>query len=152
MLLISLLSGLGLAAVAAGLAAPSTPPSVGEQAFRAWALGEQTGNYTPFRALLGPGFRSFAHPLRGRFAGAEARAQLEALLAEREAVPNALTFSNVVVTANADAVVYQFDSAGQVAGGYAYQGYNVLAFEVTDGALVGLREYFGYVDPQWFQQ
>ncbi|WP_310397885.1 hypothetical protein [Hymenobacter sp.] len=153
MLLPTLLTGLLLAAVAnPGSTAPPTPRAVADRAFAAWAAGEATGNYAAFRALLGPSYRTFSHPLLGRFAGPEAAQKLRGLVAEREQKPNRLAFTNVVVTANDNTFLYQFDSAGEVAGGYPYRGYNVLAFEVAGGELVGMREYFGFVDPQWFKQ
>jgi hypothetical protein len=80
-----------------------------EAIFAAWQEGERTGNYGTFRAYLGPLFLHFSHPLLGRFTGEEARTQLEALIAERETKPNALVFSSIVVSTNAEGSVFQFE-------------------------------------------
>jgi hypothetical protein len=120
-------------------------------AFQAWAKGEQTGFYDDYKALLSDSFRLFSHPLLGRFTDSEALTRMRALIAERQKTPNQLTFSNMSRASSENTVLFQFDSAGTVSGGFSYQGYNIIGFVVEDGQITGFREYFGHIDPQWFK-
>lgn len=124
---------------------PAADPDVlevGRRAIAAWQAGEHTGDYGGFRALLGD-VRLFSHPYAGLHVGAAAGEQLEQLMAGREATPNRLSFSDVVVTAGPGVAVCVFDSAGLIAGTTQYAGYNAIAFLVDGGRVVGFREYFG---------
>ena len=146
-----LTSLLGLAA-AAPTAAPANPAALAQRVFEAWQQGEKTGDYATFKTFLGPKFRQFSHPLSGQHAGAAGLARLRALVAEREKTPNHLTFSQVERTGSAALFTFHFNSAGTVAGGMAYEGYNAISLRIENGHLTGFREYFGYVNPAWFQK
>jgi hypothetical protein len=161
-----LLMSLGLPAV--GVAGKPTPPAqrtagspeatsghaLARKAFDAWATGERTGDYSAFLALLGPSFQLFSHPLFPRvYRGPEALETMRGLIAQRQATPNNLTFSNVEVSANDGTVVFQFDSKGTVQGGaFPYAGWNIIVFTVDGGRLTGFREYLGFVNPAWFKE
>jgi hypothetical protein len=122
-------------------------------AFQAWATGERSGDYAAFKTLLSTNFRSYSHPIspkRGQYSGTNARAMMLELIAGREKQPNHLEFSNVIRTRNENTFVFLFDSKGEVAGGYPYQGFNAVAFTIEDDQVIGFREYFGDVDPAWF--
>lgn len=130
--------------------------TIADRAFKAWETGESTGNYTAFRQLMAPGFHTFAHPLRTdgkptQLSGATARQHMEALMQARTANPNQLRFRNVVASYGDSTAVFQFDSEGTLAGGYPYRGYNVIALTIRGGQVVGFQEYFGDIDPLWFQ-
>lgn len=129
-----------------------TMKALAQTAINAWQKGENSGDYTDFKSLLAPGFDLFSHPLLGRFSGTEARRKMEEIIAEREKLPNALTFSEIVITTAEDYAMIAFNSEGTVMGGkYPYQGYNVIGFKLTGGKISGFREYFGFVDPAMFK-
>ncbi|SFQ81205.1 hypothetical protein [Hymenobacter arizonensis] len=143
---------LALAATPAGTPPPEVPAALAQRIFSAWQCGEQTGDYAAFKAFLGPKFQQFSHPLTGVVTGLPGLAKLRELVAGREKEPNQLTFSRVEVTSSATLFTFHFDSAGTVAGGMAYAGFNVISLRIEQGQLTGFREYFGYVNPAWFQK
>jgi hypothetical protein len=125
-----------------------------QAAFTAWGKGEATGNYDDFKALLSDEFHIFSHPLgisRGFYQGEAAKEKFQALIASREGAPNMLHFSNIVMTQNESTAVFMFDSRGEVAGGFPYQGWNAIALVIEHEKVVGFREYFGDVEPAWFR-
>ena len=127
---------------------------VAERAFAAWEKGENSGDYADFKKLLSPDFEIFSHPLqpsRGTFKGTAALAKMSELISLREKSPNNLKFSDIEVTQNKNTFVFLFDSAGKVAGGFPYQGWNAVALVIKSGRIVGFREYFGDVEPNWFK-
>jgi hypothetical protein len=124
----------------------------GKKAFDAWQIGERTGNYTDFKALLSKNFNSFSHPLIGRFANGEALNAMLKLIADRKITPNNLEFSNAIFSSNANSITIQFDSKGMVQNNaFAYAGYNIIVFEIENSNISGFKEYFGFVDPNWFK-
>lgn len=127
--------------------------SIGKAAFEAWQTGELTGDYTAFQKMLASDFDVFSHPtfVRGVFRGEEARKQMILLMESRRQTPNNLTFSNAVFLSSPGQVAAQFDSEGTVMQRYPYKGYNVIVFSVKDGMVTGFREYFGDIEPAWFQ-
>lgn len=151
-LLSAVLLSLPLALAAAPAPPPETPAALAKRIFSAWQRGEQTGDYAAFKAFLGPEFQQFSHPLIGALSGPAGLAKLRELVAGREKEPNQLTFSRVEVTSSATLFTFHFDSAGTVAGGMAYTGFNVISLRIEQGRLTGFREYFGYVNPAWFQK
>jgi len=127
---------------------------IAERAFAAWEKGENSGDYADFKKLLAPDFEIFSHPLqpsRGIFKGAAALAKMNELIASRKKSPNNLKFSNIIVTNNRNTFVFLFDSAGPVAGGFPYRGWNAVALTVKNNRISGFREYFGDVEPNWFK-
>ena len=126
----------------------------GEKAYAAWQVGELTGNYSDFKKLLSNDFNFFSHPsaVRGVFKGEEAKTKITELMANREKLKNALTFSNPVFMTTSNQVAVQFNSKGTVMNGqFPYQGYNIIVFGFNDNKIVSFREYFGDVDPAWFK-
>lgn len=124
-------------------------------AFADWQKGEAGGGYDDFvaRLCLPGAFERFSHPIapRGVHDGADGHARLLELIAARTATPNALTFSSITRLASADGrTAFFFDSAGQVSGGFPYQGYNCIVLTVRADTIVGFREYLGDVEPTWF--
>lgn len=138
--------------VSAGCADNNVTEQTAEKAFNAWAKGEASGDYGEFRALIDTGFTQFSHPLAGSFTGNEAIKKMNALIAEREKIPNKLTFSNVSVLSNQAEVGFSFRSEGIVNGRLPYKGFNLIVLTVRDGKLKGFSEYFGLIDPAWFKQ
>ncbi len=129
-----------------------TMKALAQRAIKAWEKGESSGDYSDFKSLLSTDFDLFSHPLMGVFSGREARAKMEGMIAEREKLPNALTFSQIVITTAEDYAMIAFNSQGTVMGGkYPYQGYNVIGFKITGEQISGFREYFGFVDPAMFK-
>jgi ketosteroid isomerase-like protein len=127
---------------------------VAKRAFAAWEVGENSGDYEAFKKLLAADFELFSHPLqpaRGVFKGVQALAKMNELIASREKSPNNLRFSNITITQNENTFVFMFDSAGKVAGDFDYKGWNAIALTVKTGKIVGFREYFGDVEPNWFK-
>ncbi|WP_046245370.1 nuclear transport factor 2-like protein [Hymenobacter terrenus] len=154
---VGLLTAALLAMPLALAAAPNSPeaePAAGlaQRIFEAWQQGEKTGDYTAFKAFLGPEFRHFSYPLAGQATGAAGLAKLHQLIAEREKTPNNLTFSRVELTSSATLFSFQFDSVGTVSGGFPYEGFNSISLRIEHGRLTGFQEYFGYVNPAWFQK
>jgi hypothetical protein len=122
-----------------------------EAIFAAWQVGEQTGRYDVFTALLGPHFTLFSHPLLGKFEGETARATLQELITEREVVSNNLTFSDIAVSEGPGRAIFTFTSEGTIRGGrFPYAGFNAIVIHVAGDAFVGFQEYFGVVDASWF--
>jgi hypothetical protein len=129
-----------------------TMKALAQTAISAWEKGESSGDYSDFKSLLATDFNLFSHPLMGRFSGREAKAKMDAIIAEREKLPNALTFSEVMITTGDNYALIAFNSEGTVMDGkYPYQGYNVIGFKLTGGKISGFREYFGFVDPAMFK-
>jgi hypothetical protein len=124
-------------------------------AFAAFGVGEKTGDYARFKALLSPNFALYSHPIqpsRGVFKGASALENMNELISQREKTPNALTFTNVQRFCSGDTCIFQFDSEGIIAGSFPYKGYNSIALSVVSGKVTGFREYLGDVEPMWFQK
>jgi hypothetical protein len=124
-------------------------------AFAAFGVGEKTGDYSGFKALISEKFALYSHPIqpaRGVFKGASALEKMNELIAQREKAPNALTFTNVQRFCSGDTCVFQFDSEGVIAGNFPYKGYNAIALSVIGGKVTGFREYLGDVEPLWFQK
>lgn len=123
------------------------------KAFDAWGIGEKTGDYAAFKAMLADDFTLFSHPTfaRGVYSSTQAREKMMALIASRESSPNELTFSNAVFLQADDSVAIQFDSEGMIMGKFPYKGYNTIVLSIRDGRITGFREYFGDIDPQWFR-
>ena len=121
---------------------PQPDEQRGREVLAAWEQGEHSGDYSAFRGLLGQ-VRLFSHPYLGRFEGLAAAEQLEGLMLGREAKPNRLTFSNVVVSTAPGVAVCLFDSAGLIGGETEYSGYNAIAFMLEGDRVIGFREYFG---------
>jgi hypothetical protein len=128
---------------------------IAESAFRAWEKGENTGNYTEFRALLSPQFELFSHPVqpaRGVFRGAQAREMMNSLIAQRTQTPNQLKFANVRTHQAQNSFLFEFDSEGKVSG-YPYKGWNAIQITIgSDNKIASFREYLGDIDPTWFQK
>jgi hypothetical protein len=123
-------------------------------AFAAFGVGEKTGNYAGFKALISQNFAIYSHPVqpvRGVFKGASALKKMNELIAQREMTPNALTFSNIQRFCSGDTCIFQFNSEGLIAGSFPYKGYNIIALSVVGGKIAGFREYLGDVEPMWFQ-
>lgn len=126
---------------------------IAKQAFAAWEKGENSGDYSDFKAMLSPNFAIYSHPLqpsRGVYRGKEALLKMNELIEEREKAPNNLKFSNVLVTSGDNTFVFQFDSEGKV-GSYDYKGWNAISLTIENGKITGFREYFGDVEPDWFK-
>jgi ketosteroid isomerase-like protein len=124
-------------------------------AFAAFGIGERTGNYAGFKALISQNFAVYSHPvqpMRGVFKGASALEKLNELIAQREKTSNGLTFSNIQRFCSGDTCIFQFDSEGLIAGGFPYKGNNIIALSVVGGKVTGFREYLGDVEPMWFQK
>jgi hypothetical protein len=124
-------------------------------AFAAFGVGEKTGDYSGFKALISQSFALYSHPvqpMRGVFTGAIALEKMNELIAQRGKTPNALLFSKVKRLCSGDTCIFQFDSEGLVAGRFPYKGYNTIALTVIDGKITGFREYLGDVEPAWFQK
>jgi hypothetical protein len=140
---------------APALSADTATEAAAKAAFKAFEAGEKSGNYRDFKALVSDQFNAYSHPLqpsRGVFKGAEAKSKMLELVAQREKTPNSLTFSEVVHHCAASTCLFQFNSEGQVGGGFPYKGYNVIALTVQNGKLTGFREYLGDLEPLWFQK
>ncbi len=132
---------------------PATELEVAKRAMEAWQKGESKGDYADFRALLSPDFRTFSHPFvaGGVARGAQARAELNALIAAREKQPNRLTFANLRFAqgpneADRNRVTARFDSAGTLGSGTRVSGPVAIAFEIEDGQIVAMQEYLGFLD------
>jgi hypothetical protein len=89
--------------------------------------------------------------MRGTHMGTGARAMMFELIANREKAPNCLEFSNVIRAENDGTFIFLFDSKGQIARGYPYEGFNALIFVIEAERIISFREYFGDVNPEWFQ-
>lgn len=131
--------------------------SVARRGFDAWQKGEATGDYADFKALLSSDFKLYSHPIapaRGVLEGKNAARAMMALITARTQQPNQLRFSQIEeFTKGSSGSVFLFWSEGKVAGGYAYRGWNAIALMVDPtGKINGFREYFGDVDPSWFQK
>ena len=131
--------------------ANGTAREIAQKAFDAWQTGERDGKYDDFLALLAPreAFVLYSHPTekRGVLMSGEGWDALKQLIAGRTANPNHLTFSSTKVFESDDAVAFQFDSKGRVAGlDKPYNGYNVIVFTIKSGKVVGFREYLGSLD------
>lgn len=126
---------------------------VTKEAYQAWQLGEKTGDYSAFKKLLSPTFNLFSHPsaVRGVFRDDAAKEQMTKLIQGREQIPNQLTFSEPVFLTSDNTVAVQFNSQGTVMGKYPYKGYNIIVFTIEENTITGFREYFGDVEPAWFQ-
>ncbi len=123
--------------------------------FAAWEKGESGQGYQDFEALLSSDFRTYSHPLqpsRGVFRGAEALTKMRELVSSRQKNPNALKFTLDHQTCGKNACAFAFTSKGTVAGGYPYEGWNVILLEIEKDKIVGFREYLGDIDPAWFQK
>lgn len=134
---------------------PDNLTQTAEKAFAAWQYGELTGNYTNFKTLLADDFNVFSHPSpdRGVYYGERARTALLKLIEGRAMAPNQLIFSNAQFLVGSKSVAVQFDSEGSfVNRKYSYKGYNVIVFEIEKEKISGFREYFGDVDPSWFEK
>jgi activator of HSP90 ATPase len=124
---------------------------LGKKAILAWEKGENSGNYTDFKALLATNFNLFSHPLIGKFEGAEALKKMQNLISEREKTPNNLTFSDLKFSTNETSVTVQFHSKGTVQGKFHYEGFNIIVFYFEGSKITGFQEYFGFIDPNWFK-
>lgn len=144
-----------LAVLFFGMATISTAQNSNKQiaqlAFSAWGNGEKNGNYNDFKKFLSNDFVAFSHPLLGKFSKKEALGQIQKLITERELKSNELSFSEIELIASKNVFVFLFNSQGTVSGGFPYQGFNAIVLTVDKNKLTGFREYFGFVDPNWFK-
>jgi hypothetical protein len=136
-------------------ATASVQASAAQRAFLAWEKGENTGNYTDFKAALSPDFNLFSHPVqptRGVYAGSKAKEMMTQLMNQRNQNPNQLKFTNVRQYQWQSSFMFEFDSEGKVSG-YPYKGWNAIQIAIgPDNKVVSFREYLGDIDPAWFQK
>lgn len=120
--------------------------------FNAWEKGENTGNYNDFKKFLSADFSAFSHPLLGNYSEKKALDQIKGLIAEREINSNQLIFTEIQMINNNNQYVFLFNSRGSVAGGFSYEGFNAIVLTVVENKLTSFREYFGFIDPNWFKK
>jgi hypothetical protein len=125
--------------------------TLAEAAISAWGKGENSGNYTEFKALLSDKFDTFSHPLMGKFTGNEAIQKINGLIADREKVSNNLTFSDIKISTSNTSASVQFNSKGIVQGKFPYESFNIIVLHFQENKISGFQEYFGFVDPNWFK-
>ena len=126
---------------------------LGQDALDAWELGESTGDFAPYLALLSDDFNSFQHPFVGDLEGPQAREAMLNFIAEKAEAPDDLVFSQRRFYVADDAVACQFESSGTLAGG-AFEVQNVpvvIVFTFRDGRITGFSEHLAFFDPAWFQ-
>lgn len=122
-----------------------TDTTAAREAFDLFAQGWETGNFESYIATLADEM-TFWFPTgthRGKYAGAEGRAQMIAKCQDHTAAGDRLTLHPPqFVLADGNSVMFEFESEGIYAG-IPYKGHNAIAFEIKDGKVVGFREYFG---------
>jgi ketosteroid isomerase-like protein len=116
---------------------------IGLQRFReGWA----TGQWRPFLELLAPSFlqRVPIGPLRGREVGLEeARKHFRSLTLLGARLQLGEPFR---VAASGSGATFELEVTGELYG-LPYRNRLALSFDVADGRITGLREYFGDLDP-----
>jgi ketosteroid isomerase-like protein len=116
---------------------------IGLQRFReGWA----TGAWRPFLELLAPSFvqRAPIGPLRGKDVGLdEARRHFRSLTLLGARLQLGEPFR---VAASESGATFELEVTGELYG-LPYRNRLALSFDVADGRITGLREYFGDLDP-----
>ena len=115
------------------------------QAYDCFAAGWSSGNFEAYIALLADEME-FWFPMgthRGKFSGADGRAQMIAKCRDHEAAGDRLTLHAPDYVSVGDGwVIFEFESDGNYAG-QPYAGHNAIAFAMQGNQIVGFREYFG---------
>lgn len=120
---------------------------IAKDALAKFRHGWESGEWKPFVDLLAPGFtqRVPIGELRGREVGYdETKRHFRALrlMGLRLALGEPTR-----TTSGAGTVVFEVPVSGQLYG-KPYQNRLVLSFDVADGKLTAMREYFGDLDPE----
>jgi ketosteroid isomerase-like protein len=119
-----------------------------QQAFDYLAQGWATGNFQPFIDMLADEV-VFWLPVgkqRDTPFGYEHKQQIIARLQARKESGDRLIFSQPDhVTTNNITCTFEFESQGTICN-QPFTGRNVVSFEIKDGKIAGIREYFGDID------
>ncbi|MDB9529297.1 nuclear transport factor 2 family protein [Oscillatoria sp. CS-180] len=123
----------------------SSITATARQAFDLFAQGWTTGDFEPYIAMLAEEM-TFWFPTgthRGQFSGVAGRQEMIAKCRDHTIAGDRLTLHPPTYThTNGTSVMFEFEADG-LYGGNPYKGHNAIAFEVSDGKIVGFREYFG---------
>ncbi|WGV23633.1 nuclear transport factor 2 family protein [Halotia branconii] len=121
---------------------------IAQQAFDHLAQGWSTGEFQPYIDMLSDQVK-FWIPVgkqRNTSFGYESKEQIIARLWRRKEKGDRLTFSPPDrVTSNDKTVTFEFESQGTIAN-QPFKGRNAISFNVKNGKISDVREYFGDID------
>ncbi len=126
----------------------NTTFKIAQQAFDYLAQGWATGDFQPYIDMLSDQVR-FWVPVgkqRSTSFGYESKEQMSARLWRHKETGDRLILSPPDhVTSNDTTVTFEFESQGTIAN-QPFKGRNAISFDIKDGKISGVREYFGDID------